>query len=185
MEGASAWSCCLSSTVQRSSSTEKKTRWFPSSTHSFSSNTSLDHRSVLNLPVLHRFNTSHRMNEELVVNGGFTNISVHNFSEKLLEQLVHFHVMKLDGGFFLWVGSAPVLSNMAVSMSSRHDSTPLSTLMMGDPSDTTASSLAQRLAKRTKKQVFVSYSLPATDSTLGLLVEQRIGKELQLHPEVF
>lgn len=46
-------------------------------------------------------------------------ISVHNFSEKLMEQVVHFHVMKLDGGFFLWVGTAPVLSNLAVSMCSK------------------------------------------------------------------
>lgn len=46
-------------------------------------------------------------------------ISVHDFSEKLLEQMVHFHVMKLAGGFFLWVGTSPVLSNLAVSMDSR------------------------------------------------------------------
>ncbi|XP_069572937.1 proteasome assembly chaperone 4 isoform X2 [Brachyistius frenatus] len=112
-------------------------------------------------------------------------ISVHNFSEKILEQVVHFHVMKLRGGFFLWVGSAPVLSNMAVSVSSKHDSTPISTLVLGDPSNTAPNSLAQRLAKKTKKQVFVSYSLPMTDSSVGLLVESRIKKELQLHPEHF
>lgn len=53
----------------------------------------------------------------------FEGISVHNFSEKILEQVVHFHVMKLSGGFFLWVGSAPVLSNLAVSMSSKYVST--------------------------------------------------------------
>lgn len=112
-------------------------------------------------------------------------VAVHNFSEKLLEQLVHFHVMKLSGGFFLWVGAAPLLSNLAVSMSSRYDSMPLSTLVMGDPSNTTPSSLAQRLAKKTNKQVYVSYSLPVTDSNLSLLVENRIKKELELHPEHF
>nr|XP_057928295.1 proteasome assembly chaperone 4 [Doryrhamphus excisus] len=112
-------------------------------------------------------------------------ISVHNFSERILEQTVHFHVMKLSGGFFLWVGSSPLLSNLAVSMSSRYDSMPLSTLVMGDPSDTMPNSLAQRLAKKTKKQVFVSYSLPAADSSLSLLVENRIKKELELHPDKF
>ncbi|XP_068176069.1 proteasome assembly chaperone 4 [Antennarius striatus] len=112
-------------------------------------------------------------------------ITVHNFSEKILEQEVHFHVMRLSGGFFLWVGSNPVLSNLAVSMSSKYDSMPLSTLILGDPSDTTSNSLAQRLAKKTKKQVYVSYSLPLTDSSLGLLVEDRIKKELELRPELF
>ncbi|KAM9849035.1 proteasome assembly chaperone 4 [Aulostomus maculatus] len=112
-------------------------------------------------------------------------ISVHNFSEKILEQTVHFHVMKLNGGFFLWVGSSPVLSNLAVSMSSKYDSMPLSTLVLGDPSDTAPNSLAQRLAKKTKKQVFVSYSLPVTDASLSLLVENRIKTELERHPELF
>ncbi|XP_071399789.1 proteasome assembly chaperone 4 [Centroberyx affinis] len=112
-------------------------------------------------------------------------ITVHNFSEKILEQVIHFHVMKLSGGFFIWVGSTPVLSNLAVSMSSKYDSMPLSSLVMGDPSNTAPNSLAQRLAKKTKKQVFVSYSLPVTDSNLSLLVENRIKKELELHPEHF
>ncbi|TDH08920.1 hypothetical protein EPR50_G00102810 [Perca flavescens] len=115
----------------------------------------------------------------------FEAITVHNFSEKILEQVIHFHVMKLSGGFFLWVGSSPVLSNLAVSMSSRYDSMPLSTLVMGDPSNTASNSLAERLAKKTKKQVFVSYSLPMTDSNLSLSVENRIKKELELHPEHF
>lgn len=47
-------------------------------------------------------------------------ITVHNFSEKILEQVVHFHVMKMSGGFFLWVGSTPELSNLAVSMCSKY-----------------------------------------------------------------
>lgn len=121
-----------------------------------------------------------------ITNGGpFDPISVHNFSEKILEQVVHFHVMKLNGGFLLWIGSTPVLSNLAVSMSSKYDSMPLSSLVMGDPSNTAANTLAQRLAKRTQKQVFVSYSLAVTDCNLSLLVENRIKKELDLHPEYF
>ncbi|KAM4628936.1 proteasome assembly chaperone 4 [Polymixia lowei] len=112
-------------------------------------------------------------------------ITVHNFSEKILEQVIHFHVMKLNDGFFLWVGTTAVLSNLAVSMNSKYDSMPLSSLVMGDPSDTAPNSLAQRLAKKTKKQVFVSYNIPMTDSNLSLLVENRIKKELERHPEHF
>ncbi|RXM27477.1 Proteasome assembly chaperone 4 [Acipenser ruthenus] len=72
-------------------------------------------------------------------------ISIHNFSEKILEQVVHFHVMKMKDCFFLWVGATPNLSNLAVAMCSKFDSVPLSTLVLGDTSDTTSNSLAQRL----------------------------------------
>ncbi|KAG7488345.1 hypothetical protein MATL_G00034060 [Megalops atlanticus] len=112
-------------------------------------------------------------------------ISVHDFSEKILEQVIHFHVMKMKGGFFLWVGASPHLSNLAVAMSSKYDSMPLSTLVLGDPSDTAPNSLAQRLAKKTKKQVFVSYNLPSTEANLTLLVENRIKKEMELFPDKF
>ncbi|XP_073673267.1 proteasome assembly chaperone 4-like [Garra rufa] len=128
---------------------------------------------------------------ETVVNGDcgaqapVESITVHDFSEKILEHVVHFHVMKLSGGFFLWIGSNPVLSNLALAVNSKLDSMPLSTLVLGDTSDTTPSSLAQRLTKKTKKQVFVSYNLPMTDSNLALLVENRIKKEMELHPDKF
>ncbi|XP_008336702.1 proteasome assembly chaperone 4 [Cynoglossus semilaevis] len=124
------------------------------------------------------------MNEML--NGVTTEgISIHNFTEKILEQVIHFHVMKLSDSFFLWVGSSPVLSSLAVSMSSKYDSMPLSSLIMGDSSNTILNTFSQRLAKKTKKQVFLSYDLPMTDSNLSLLVERRILKELELHPELF
>lgn len=57
---------------------------------------------------------------EMLNGSDFGGILVHNFSEKILEQVVHFHVMKLNEGFFLWVGSAPALTNLAVSMSSKY-----------------------------------------------------------------
>ncbi|KAI1889214.1 hypothetical protein AGOR_G00176810 [Albula goreensis] len=112
-------------------------------------------------------------------------ISIHDFSEKILEQAVHFHVMKMKGGFFLWIGTSPHLSNLAVAMSSKYDSMPLSTLILGDPSDTSANSLSQRLAKKTKKQVFVSYNLPTAEANITLLVENRIKKEMELFPDKF
>ncbi|XP_069469614.1 proteasome assembly chaperone 4 [Ambystoma mexicanum] len=168
-------------------------------------------------------------------------ISLHNFCEKLGEVTVHFHVMRLADGFFLWVGSTASLSSMAVAMCSRYDSIPVATCILGDASDTTSCSFAQRLvsqwnvswghlllssislsasfllcpllaslgllakqdegesrssstasalnnlsqAKKTKKQVFVSYNLPSTDANFALLVENRVKKEMEAFPEKF
>uniref|UniRef100_A0AAZ3SW48 Uncharacterized protein n=1 Tax=Oncorhynchus tshawytscha TaxID=74940 RepID=A0AAZ3SW48_ONCTS len=101
-------------------------------------------------------------------------ITVHDISEKILEQTVHFHVMKFHVFF------APL-----VRLEPRLDSMPLSTLVLEDPSETTQNSLAQKLTTRTKKRVFVSYNLPMTDSNLSLLVENRIKKEMEVHMDTF
>uniref|UniRef100_A0A673XZV0 Uncharacterized protein n=1 Tax=Salmo trutta TaxID=8032 RepID=A0A673XZV0_SALTR len=106
-------------------------------------------------------------------------ITVHDFSEKILKQTVHFHVMKLNGFSPLLVGSNPGL----VCVYSGFDAAVY--LSPGVPSETTQNSLAQRLTKRTKKQVFVSYNLPMTDSNLSLLVENRIKKEMEVHADTF
>ncbi|XP_063489077.1 proteasome assembly chaperone 4 isoform X1 [Symphalangus syndactylus] len=49
-------------------------------------------------------------------------VSLHNFSARLWEQLVHFHVMRLTDSLFLWVGATPHLRNLAVAMCSRYAS---------------------------------------------------------------
>ncbi|XP_036901313.1 proteasome assembly chaperone 4 isoform X1 [Sturnira hondurensis] len=140
-------------------------------------------------------------------------VSLHNFSARLWEQLVHFHVMRLTDSLFLWVGATPHLRNLAVAMCSRYpwglrwpgraqislrdgalcslpgpeaeDSIPVSTSLLGDTSDTTSTGLAQRLARKTNKQVFVSYNLQNADSNFALLVENRIKEEMEAFPEKF
>ncbi|KAM5156664.1 proteasome assembly chaperone 4 [Mantella aurantiaca] len=112
-------------------------------------------------------------------------ISIHNFSDKICDKTVHFHVMSLQDCFLLWIGLSPSLCNLAVAMCSRYDSVPLSALILGDKSDPTSGSFAQRLAKKTKKQVFVSISIPTNDSQLLLLIEKRIKQEMDTYPEKF
>ncbi|XP_054983589.1 proteasome assembly chaperone 4 [Sorex araneus] len=112
-------------------------------------------------------------------------VSLHNFSARLWEQLVHFHVMRLADSLFLWVGATPHLRNLAVAMCSRFDSVPVATSLFGDASDPASTGLAQRLARKTRKQVFVSYNLPTADSGVTLLVENRIKEEMEAFPEKF
>ncbi|XP_048363231.1 proteasome assembly chaperone 4 [Sphaerodactylus townsendi] len=113
-------------------------------------------------------------------------ISLHNFRGRLAEQVVHFHAMGLQDSLFLWVGEEPPqLSNLAVAMCTPRDSIPVSTSLLGDASDSTSNSLAQRLASKTKKQIFVSYNIKNTDSSFTLLVENRIKEEMTAFPEKF
>ncbi|KAG8442463.1 hypothetical protein GDO86_011306 [Hymenochirus boettgeri] len=112
-------------------------------------------------------------------------VTIHNFSEKICDRTVYFHVMAMDDCFFLWVGLSANLEHLAVAMCSRYDSVPLSTSVLGDPSDTTSTSFAQRLAKKTKKQVFASINISHNESQLMLLIEKRIKQEMDSLPEKF
>lgn len=59
-----------------------------------------------------------RMERPVAAAGG--DVSLHNFSARLWEQLVHFHVMRLTDSLFLWVGATPHLRNLAVAMCTRY-----------------------------------------------------------------
>ncbi|XP_064282035.1 proteasome assembly chaperone 4 [Passer domesticus] len=117
--------------------------------------------------------------------GAAGGIALHDFSGQLGEQRVHFHAMRLRDSLFLWVGAAPALASLAVAMCSPRDSIPVAASLLGDPSDTASSCLAQRLASKTKKQIFVSYNLQNTDSNFTLLIENRIKEEMTAFPDKF
>ncbi|XP_038531058.1 proteasome assembly chaperone 4-like isoform X1 [Canis lupus familiaris] len=112
-------------------------------------------------------------------------VSLHNFSGRLWGQIIHFHVMQLMDSLFLWVWATPHLRNLTMTMCNRYDSIPVSTSLLGDTSNMTSIGFAQRLARKTNKQVFVSYNLQNTDSNFPLLVQNRIKEEMKAFQENF
>ncbi|XP_022082214.1 proteasome assembly chaperone 4-like [Acanthaster planci] len=112
-------------------------------------------------------------------------LSVHNFTETICEQSIYFHVLCLKDSFLLWIGQQPAnMSNLAVALSTKIDSIPSASLLMGEMTDPVSTTLAQKLAKLTGKQVFVSCDLPQ-DRMLLPLVETRIINELKAVPDKF
>ncbi|XP_021036410.1 proteasome assembly chaperone 4 isoform X2 [Mus caroli] len=63
-------------------------------------------------------------------------VSLHNFSARLWEQLVYFHVMRLTDSLFLWVGATPHLRNLAVAMCSRYPGRPANRCLSATTSPT-------------------------------------------------
>ncbi|XP_033113063.1 proteasome assembly chaperone 4-like isoform X2 [Anneissia japonica] len=91
-------------------------------------------------------------------------LTEHRFSASLFEQLVHFYILQLNDSFL----------NKNVNF----------TTLLGDTADLTANTIAQRLAKKTGKQAFVSCNLPSISQLLPL-VESRLMTELENHPDKF
>ncbi|XP_041269217.1 proteasome assembly chaperone 4 isoform X1 [Onychostruthus taczanowskii] len=85
--------------------------------------------------------------------GAAGGIALHDFSGQLGEQRVHFHAMRLRDSLFLWVGAAPALASLAVAMCSPRDSIPVAASLLGDPSDTASSCLAQRLGVHVSNRI--------------------------------
>ena len=111
-------------------------------------------------------------------------IMVHNFSECLLDNMVHFHVMKMKDSLFVWMGKKAELSSLSVAMCTKYSSTPAVSNLLGEVSDITSNTLAQRLAKKLKKQCFISYNLPP-ENTLLTLAERRLVEEIDSKPNYF
>lgn len=110
-------------------------------------------------------------------------LGVHTFQTEVMNQTVFFQVIKLCDSFHLWVGTSSNFGDMSVAMNTKFSSLPTGSVLIGQ-SESTSLPMAQRLSKRTGKQVFVSSSLPF-DRVILPIVEKRIGEELQAHPEFF
>ncbi|XP_055893035.1 proteasome assembly chaperone 4-like [Biomphalaria glabrata] len=109
-------------------------------------------------------------------------ICITDFSENILDKSIHFKIIRLEQSFFVWVGSKPMLSNMAVAMPATYGQIPAVSTLFGAKLEQISESLAQKLAKKYKCQVFVSCSVPF-DANLSVLIEKRLAQELnQIFP---
>ncbi|XP_074615875.1 proteasome assembly chaperone 4-like isoform X2 [Acropora palmata] len=70
---------------------------------------------------------------------------VHTFSDTLLDQTVYFQVLRMKDSLYIWIGSSPELSSLAVAMCTRYDSVPSVANLLGSKADLNSSTLAQRL----------------------------------------
>ena len=46
-------------------------------------------------------------------------IGIHNFSDTFLNSIVHFHVMRMEESFFLWIGHKENIDNLAMAMKTK------------------------------------------------------------------
>lgn len=89
---------------------------------------------------------------------------------------------------YFQVGSSgtPVLSDLCLALQNKYQTSPLTTSILHSNTDSTYSTtLSQRLAKKTSKQVFISYNIDSDDPELHQEIQARIFEELSLDPENF
>lgn len=98
----------------------------------------------------------------------------------LLDQSYLVQMWLLSGCIFVWVGSAadtPRLGSLSTAIATRYSPMPLITSIVGAP-EMEEQQIAQRLARRTGRQCFVSCQLPDHVPELFAYVEKQITKRL-------
>ncbi len=79
----------------------------------------------------------------------------------------------------MWIGTAGgSFENLDLAMMTSTDSLPISSVLLGNSSDTTGAALSQRLSMKLGTQVYVSYNLPSSQSAMLEEVERLIFKEV-------
>ncbi|XP_064486174.1 proteasome assembly chaperone 4-like [Ornithodoros turicata] len=114
------------------------------------------------------------------------NFSMHQFSRRFGDIVIHFAILKMKDNFFLWIGTGrATIGNLSVAMATGFGKTSTSTSLLGDPTDLTSSSLASKLSQKTGCQVFVSYNVSSVDSAVVNFVHETVVEEFAVHPEKF
>lgn len=94
----------------------------------------------------------------------------------------------MKDSIFLWIGDqkAPLLSDLSYGIQSPYASYPITTKILGTASpDVTSLTMAERLSKKLKKPVYVSFNLPVTNKQLFEEIEIRLNEEIELNRDMF
>jgi hypothetical protein len=101
------------------------------------------------------------------------------FQRIIQDVWINIQCIAMNRSFFIWIGTAGgSFENLDLAMMTSTDSLPISSVLLGNSSDTTGAALSQRLSMKLGTQVYVSYNLPSSQSMMLEEVERLIFKEV-------
>lgn len=114
------------------------------------------------------------------------NIGFHSFTSRVADRIVRFEVMKFKDSIYLWIGDGRCrnFGDLSLALLSRYSTEPTSTQIMGNQTNLTSLNLANKLTKKLKKPMYVSYNLP-DDRLTTTVVNERISEEVKNNPQFF
>ena len=118
-------------------------------------------------------------NLSLSSEGTYFNIQEFRFQRIIQDVWINIQCIAMNRSFFFWIGTAGgSFENLDLAMMTSTDSLPISSVLLGNSSDTTGAALSQRLSMKLGTQVYVSYNLPSSQSMMLEEVERLIFKEV-------
>mmetsp|Transcript_17 Transcript_17/g.16 ORF Transcript_17/g.16 Transcript_17/m.16 type:complete len:170 (+) Transcript_17:33-542(+) len=100
--------------------------------------------------------------------------SVHTFIRRHALGNVLIHLTLLEGSAFLWIGDAKLgLEDLQVSVPTPYDPLPSVTTLRGD-SEGPGAGMAQKLSRRFKMLIFLSFNLSNTEMQFLMFIQKEI-----------
>lgn len=112
---------------------------------------------------------------------------LHTFTTEVLDKNVLIQVIKMIDSLMIFINAVDkmVLSDLSLGMiNTRHFKEPIATKIMGNFTEDTSKNMALKLAKRLKKNVYVSFNLD-NDKLMLPAVEKRLCEEIKNKPDKF
>eukprot|EP00048_Salpingoeca_helianthica_P010450 m.150401 g.150401 ORF g.150401 m.150401 type:complete len:121 (+) comp15082_c1_seq2:72-434(+) len=105
-------------------------------------------------------------------------MKVHQFQARVGDVNASALIIFMQNSLWVWMGAEGRLDALAMAMPSRFESTPIGTALVGEISDPTSKSIAQRLAKKTGCQCFVSCNFDSSDPLIAAAMEKKVLEEI-------
>ena len=89
------------------------------------------------------------------------------------------NMILMERSCIIWLGeegTAPEFNSLVASMQTTYDSMPLSTVLLDSEQDEAAAGMSQRISKRCKMQVFLSYNLSSQFESEAGFIEREVIK---------
>lgn len=119
-----------------------------------------------------------------------TNIKLHSFTTRILDNTYFFQVTNLGRTSYLWIGTNDgFMNDLAMSAVTPYDKKgmPTSTKIVGTTNDNLSESIAAKLTKKLGKPIYVSFNieLGTMYSTILRDIEDRLYEEIAMCPDKF
>ena len=115
-------------------------------------------------------------------------IETHEFGISFFTSDIKFEVLKMKGSTFIWIGEKKdsKFSDLSFGIPSTNCSESSTTRILGiASSNTTSEMMAQKLSKKLKKPVYVSFNSDVSNKFLLEKIQERLVEEIDLHSELF
>ena len=111
----------------------------------------------------------------------------HTFTDTCLDVPVHFQILNLSRQLYIWVGTgsaaqAADFTNLALALpqpAASPAAPPAATSLVRGPGDDQATGIAQKLVRKVRMPVALSWSLPAGDAMQTAWAQRKLGEYLQ------